>query len=274
MTGALVVGATGTVGSSVVECLAGAGVPVTAAARGGAVRFDWYDAATWDPALAGIDRMYLIAPAGDPDPVVAMRPFLERALAAGVKRAVLQSGSPVAAGDAGLGRVHEAVAATFPEWAVLRPSWFMQNFTGRHVQGESIRQRGELVSATGSGAVGFIDARDIARVGSAVLTADAPLNRDAILTGPQALTYDEVAAILARAAGRTIRHVAVSETRLAEIFSRDGMPADYARALAAMDTAIAGGAEDRVTDEVRQLTGVAPRTFEEFAREQHWSPGN
>lgn len=169
--------------------------------------------------------------------------------------------------DPGLGRVHEAVAATFPDWAVLRPSWFMQNFVGDHVQGEAIRTRGEIVSATGDGRVGFIDARDIARVAAAVLTSDVALNRDPILTGPRALSYADVAAILSRS-GRPVRHVTVSPERLAEIFESGGMPTQYATTLAAMDAAIATGAEDRVTDEVLALTGTAPRAFEEFVRSQ------
>lgn len=254
----LVTGATGTVGSYLCEYL---GADAVAASRRGAVRFDWYDDATWDAALESVDRMYLIAPVGASDPVVAMRPFLERALSGGVKRAVLQSGSPVGARDPGLGRVHEAVAATFPEWAVLRPSWFMQNFTGEHVQGEAIRTRGELVSATGTGRVGFIDARDIAATAASVLTSDTALNRDPILTGPQALSYDDVAAIIGTHHGRPIRHVGVTPERLAEIFESGGMPTEYATTLAAMDAAIASGSENRVTDEVLRLTGRPPRAF-------------
>lgn len=269
----LVVGATGTVGSYVAEYLSDGGASVTAASRGAEVRFDWHDAGTWDAALADVDRMYLIAPDGDPDPVVAMRPFLELALDSGVKRAVLQSGSPVPRGEAGLGHVHDAVAETFPEWAVLRPSWFMQNFSGRHVQGEAIRARGELVSATGTGRVGFIDARDIARVGASVLTANVAPNRDAILTGPQALSYEDVAAIIGRASGTHVTHVGVTAKRLAEIFESDGMPTDYATALAGMDAAIAHGAEDRVTDEVLELTGEQPRSFAAFAAETAWAVG-
>lgn len=261
----LVIGATGTVGAFVAEYLSAAGEQVSAAARRGAVRFDWYDRSTWDTALAGVDRMYLIAPADDSDPVAAMRPFLIAARDGGVKRAVLQSGSPVKEGDPGLGRVHTAVAETFPEWAVLRPSWFMQNFSGNHLQSESIRRRGEIVSATGSGRVGFIDARDIARVATTVLTSDVAMNRDAILTGPEALSYDDVAAILSRVSDRSVRHVLVTAERLAKIFESGGMPAEYATALAAMDAAIATGAEDRVTDEVLRLTGTAPRPFEAFA---------
>jgi hypothetical protein len=48
------------------------------------------------------------------------------------------------------------------------------------------------------------------------------------------------------------------------------MPPPYAAMLAALDTAIAAGAEDRVTDEVLRLTGAPPRSFEQFAAETRW----
>lgn len=264
---ALVIGATGTVGTLACAELTASGVQVAAASRRGDVRFDWYEPGTWDAALEGVDRMYLIAPDGDADPVTAMRPFLDRALASGVKRAVLQSGSPIARGDAGLGLVHAAVAETFAEWAVLRPSWFMQNFSGDHVQGDAIRTRGRLTSATGTGRVGFIDARDIAAVAAAIMTTDAAPNRDAILTGPQALSYDDVAALISRASGRAVTHVDVGEARLRDLWEADGLPTDYAAMLAGLDVSIAHGAEDRVTDEVLLFTGRAPRSFAEFADE-------
>jgi uncharacterized protein YbjT (DUF2867 family) len=266
----LVIGATGTVGSLLTAALAESGVDARAASRGGEVRFDWYDADTWDAALDTVDRMYLIAPDGDAEPLTAMRPFLDRALESGVKRAVLQSGSPISVGDPGLGRVHAAVAETFPEWAVLRPSWFMQNFSGSHVQSEAIRTHGRLTSATRSGRVGFIDARDIAAVAAAALTSDISLDRDPVLTGPAALSYDDVAAVISRASGRAITHVEVSEDRLREIWEADGLPADYAAMLARLDGLIATGAEDRVTDEVLRITGRPPTSFERFAAETRW----
>lgn len=59
-----------------------------------------------------------------------MVPFLQRARAAGVHRAVLLSSSAIASGGPAVGQVHQALPGLFEQWAVLRPSWFMQNFTG------------------------------------------------------------------------------------------------------------------------------------------------
>ncbi|HEV2604757.1 MAG TPA: ergot alkaloid biosynthesis protein, partial [Microvirga sp.] len=67
-------------------------------------------------------------------------------------------------GDPMMGEVHAWLATNAPEWAVLRPSWFMQNFSeGPH--GRTIREESAIYSATDTGRVGFISADDIAEVG-------------------------------------------------------------------------------------------------------------
>ncbi len=230
-----------------------------------ATRFDWYDADTHSGALAGVKRMYLVPPSRDADPQAVMLPFLERARNAGVRRVVLLSNSVVPAGGPGPGVVHKAIAEMFDEWAVLRPSWFMQNVTGNHPHAQGIRADSVIRTATGSGRVGFIDAGDIARVGVAALLSPAPPNADLILTGPEALSYDQVAVSLSEASGRTITHVRLDAKELCSIYEATGLPSAAARFLATMDTAIASGIEDRTTDTVERVTGTAPRSFREFA---------
>jgi uncharacterized protein YbjT (DUF2867 family) len=82
----LVIGACGTTGSRVVAQLVAAGYGVKAASRratpvpGAApVRFDWYDPSTHAAALDGADRVYLIPPPADSDPIAVMMPFLRQA---------------------------------------------------------------------------------------------------------------------------------------------------------------------------------------------------
>ncbi len=72
-----------------------------------------------------------------------------------------------------MGAVHRALPGLFEEWAVLRPSWFMQNFTGTHAHAVSVREDGTILTAAGSGRVGFVDADDIAAVAVRALTDDA-----------------------------------------------------------------------------------------------------
>lgn len=269
----LVTGATGTTGGRLTSQLTAHGTAITAASRSGTglngtsgVRFDWYDASTYSGALAGVEAMYLVPPVRDPDPGAVMLPFIERAREAGVRRAVLLSNSVIPAGGPGTGAVHKAVADLFEEWAVLRPSWFMQNVTGSHVHAQSIRASSAIVTAAGDGRAGFVDAGDIARVAAVSLLRPEPLNTDLILTGPQALSYDDVTAILSEVSGRVITHRSLDPAELAAYYEGLGVPAAAAQFLAVIDSVIASGAEDRTTDIIERVTGQAPRSYREFAR--------
>ncbi|WP_017607559.1 NAD(P)H-binding protein [Nocardiopsis xinjiangensis] len=260
----LVIGGTGTTGSRVARKLGEQGHRARVASRTGSgdrVRFDWHDPATHREALAGVDAVYLVAPIGEADPEPLMTPFLERAAREGVGRAVLLSASAVEPGTPGLGLVHDQLVGLFDGWAVLRPSWFMDNFTGDHLHARTAREFGEIVSATGTGRVAFVAADDIADVAVAALIDPVPHNTDHIITGPEALSYDEVAAILGEVTGRPVRHRSVSTTELAGRWTESGMPPAFARLLADLDAAVAAGAEDRTTSVVAEVTGHEPRSF-------------
>ncbi|MGW6058591.1 NmrA family NAD(P)-binding protein [Streptomyces sp. NPDC055189] len=276
----LITGGTGTTGSRVATALADRGTSVRVGSRTPApgtrqVRFDWTDPATHDPALTGVDGVYLVPPIGDTEPSRLMVPFLERALDAGVRRFVLLSSSAIAEGDPGTGEVHRALRDLAPEWAVLRPSWFMQNFVTRgHPHGDSIRTADEIVTATGQGRVGFVDADDIAAVAVRALTDERAHNAAHLITGPQALSYADVAEAVSKAAGREIRHRSVPVADFRERLAAAGIPEDFARILAAMDDSIAHGSEDRVAPTVERITGRAARSFADLAAAHaaEWTP--
>jgi uncharacterized protein YbjT (DUF2867 family) len=266
----LVLGGTGTTGRRVVAGLRAAGVPARAATRKpaepGQVRFDWADRSTHAGALRGASAVYLLAPIGEASPAVLVEPFLTDALDAGVRRVVLLSSSAVTEDTPGLGALQKLVR-TAPEWAVLRPSWFMQNFTGEHLVAQGVRD-GEIVTATGDARVAFVDAGDIAAVAVRALTDPVPHNTGHVLTGPAALSYAEAAAIVAAHLGRPVRHRAVGTAEFAEHVTASGTPAEFARVLAALDEDIRRGAEDRVTTVVEQVTGRPARSFETFVQEE------
>ncbi|BCJ49934.1 oxidoreductase [Actinoplanes sp. NBRC 14428] len=262
----LILGASGTTGSRVARHLAARRVPVRRAGRSPAadVRFEWADPGTFAPAVRGIRAVYLVAPPGvaDPEPVVA--PFLAEAREAGVARIVLLSSSAVPVGGPGPGRLGALLPAFVPEWTVLRPTWFASNFTGDHPHARTARADGELVSATGDGRVPFIDPGDIAAVAGHALTATRAENGPLLLTGPEPLSFDDVAAALGDHLGHPVRHRRVGAGELSRRLRADGLPAAFADLLAGLDVAIAGGAEDRTTSTVEDVTGRSPRTFAAF----------
>ena len=266
----LVTGGTGKTGRRVAEQLRSIwGVPRIATRNPHHethVRFDWSDASTFAEAFENVGAVYLVAPTDTVESLEAMQPALEAALQAGVKRFVLLSASSLEEGGPMMGKVHSWLRHNAPEWVVLRPTWFMQNFSELHHR-DPIREESALYTATGDGRIGFIDAADIAASAAAVLVAPHVENTDYILTGPEAMSYDGVAASLSRQLGRQVHHHRLTVPGLTARHREQGLPEDYARTLAAMDGAIAGGSEDRVTDNVRKLTGRAPMAFADFVQQ-------
>jgi len=186
----------------------------------------------------------------------AMSQFISRAIAGGVRRFVLLSSSAIPIDGPAMGQIHRILADEAPEWAVLQPSWFMQNYTeGQH--GETIRKEGKIFSATGEAAVAFIDVDDIGEVAAVCLSSETALNDGVVLTGPSA--------VISAHARREITHVKLEPTELTKRFTTFGLNADYAAFLAQLDTFLASGSEARTTNGVEELTGRKPRSFADFA---------
>lgn len=189
----LVTGATGTTGRHLTRLMRERGARVREASRhpgpgagaGTSVFFDWGDPATYPAALDGISGLYLLRPPRAADAMPLIERFLAAARAAGVRRIVLLHS--MVAGPAGMPEIRQAVEESAPEYAILQPSWFMQNFTGTHPTAITLRERGEIATATGDGRIGFIDARDIAAAAASALLAPDPPNTRYVLTGPQAV---------------------------------------------------------------------------------------
>ncbi|WP_432460722.1 ergot alkaloid biosynthesis protein [Agarivorans sp. QJM3NY_25] len=274
-TNVLVLGGKGKTGRYVVEKLTNLGVSHRIATRSpqqpNEVAFDWMQAELATAAFKDTRALYIVAPTNSSEHGTLMLPILEQAIVQGVQRFVLLSASSLQAGGPMMGEVHAWLIKHAPEWAVLRPTWFMQNFSEQqHLP--TICDEQAIYSATGMGRVGFIDAQDIAEVAVAALVAETAWNNDFILTGPDAMTYGDVANTLNEALDYPVSHINLTSAQLVERFQQQGMDQNYAQIMASMDAAIARGSEDKVTDNVETLTGRKPTCFADFvAREiQRW----
>ncbi|GAA4890702.1 hypothetical protein GCM10025789_04060 [Tessaracoccus lubricantis] len=152
------------------------------------------------------------------------------------------------------------------DWTFVRPSFFLQNLTFTHVG--DIRDRGELVVPAGRGATAFVDADGVAAVVvAALLEPRAHRHRAWTPTGPEALTYAQVASILSRVLGRRIAYSSPSAVRYAAHARRTlGMPAGMVAVTTAIYTVARLGRAGGLTDDVRTVTGRDARSLEDFAR--------
>ena len=203
----LVLGGTGRTGSLVARKLAQRGLSARTASRHGAdVRFDWDNPATHGPALAGVDRIYLVTPVMRVAYARLVSDFLDLAEASGVRHVTYLSAyaSDQAPSEVDIRAVElELMSRQAFTSSVLRPAWVMQNFSDEHLP----VVEDTITVPTAGGAEAFVDAADIAAVAVETLVdPDAHAGAAYAPTGPEALTVAEVADIIAGVVGRRVRH--------------------------------------------------------------------
>ena len=268
----LVLGGTGKTGRRVLDHLLAAGHTARAAARtpGPAspgiepVRFDWADPATHQPALSGVEAVYIVPPALQLEHAEQIDGLGRLAVDSGVRRSVLLSARGVdKAPDNGMFRSEQALTATGLPTVIVRPAWFAQNFTEAFFA-PPIRANGVIVAPTGDGANLFIDADDIAAVAVAGLTGATSAGAYD-LSGPRALSFAEAAAVLSPHAGREVRHVDLPVEEWVNAAAANGLPADYAGMLGVIFTLIKDGHDAGLSDGVSRALGRPATSFEDWA---------
>lgn len=235
--------------------------PVRVGSRTGTPPFDWQNRDTWAAAVNGVDALYLVytpdlAFPGAADDVAA---FTKVAVDSGVTRIVLLSGR----GEAQAEVSERTVQQSGVDWTVLRCSWFSQNFSESFLLDTVLE--GVIALPAGSVAEPFLDADDIADCAFAALTDDRHSGHLYELTGPQALTFAEVAEQLSVATGRPIEYVPITREEYVQGAIDAGLHPDEANAFAGLFSEVLDGRNSSTHDGVRQVLGRPARTFAGFA---------
>ncbi|MFG1227713.1 SDR family oxidoreductase [Xanthobacter wiegelii] len=267
----LVFAANGNVGQPLVAALLAKGEQVKAASRtgtavGGAqgVAVDIDDASTLARAFEGVDRVFLLAPTGSLDITGRLLPVIEAAAARKAK-VVLMTALGVDADEAiPYRQVELALERSGTPFVIVRPNWFADNF---HTFWKPGIDHGVIAVPAGDGKTSFIDTRDIAESAAAALTTDRFDGRAFNLTGPEALSYGEAAAVLSRVTGKAIAYTPVDDDGFVGILTGAGVPEPYARFLATLFHPVREGWTARVTGDVETLTGHAPRSLATYAQD-------
>jgi uncharacterized protein YbjT (DUF2867 family) len=262
-------GSTGKTGRRIAGRLRAVGQPVRTASRtSGDVTFDLGDPNTWAPALDGVTAAYLIEPnlqAASTDRQGRIPRLVTEAVAAGVRRLVLLSAGGADYDGHPLKPAEQAVRGSGVEWTILRPDWFAQNFSESTWRPGILS--GSLALPTGDGRTPFIDAEDIAEVAASALTEDRHNGQVYALTGPRAISFGEAVDLIAKATGRTIRHLDVDPEVYIEDQVANGVPRAVARMLTGVLTAIRNGQNAALADGVERALGRPPRPFEDYVTE-------
>jgi uncharacterized protein YbjT (DUF2867 family) len=233
------------------------------------VRGDLRQPHSIDAALHGIDRVFLLSPLAL-DQVTLQGNVVEAVQRTG-RRIHLVKASCYGAGPAAplrFARWHAVTEAQIKSTGLpattLRPCSFMQNLLGATPArpNEDI-----LYGAFGEAALPFVDGRDVAAVAAEVLTGKGHEGRTYTLTGPEPLTYTEVAATLTRVLGRSFTYVDLPPDRYQEMLLTRGTPAWLAQGHAELAQSLWAGAVPLPTPTVRRLIGRPARSLEQFVHD-------
>lgn len=269
-----VTGSTGAVGGRVARDLAARGIPqrllVRDAARapeleGAEVHVAGYsDAGAVASALAGVETLFMVSASESADRVEHHRTFVETAARAGV-RSIVYTSFLAAAPDAvfTLGRDHAATEQLIRDsgmsWTFLRDNFYMdmmELFAG---------DDGVIRGPAGTGRCSLVSRSDVAATAVAVIRDPAAHAETAYdLTGPEALTLDEVAQKISAVRGHPVRFH--DETVDEAYASRAvfGAPRWQVDAWVSTYTAIASGDLAGVSGDVEKVTGRPAQSFDEF----------
>ena len=161
--------------------------------------------------------------------------------------------------------VEKAIESSSLTWTFLRPNSFMQNVST--FMGETIRAVAAFYSASGEAKISHVDVRDIAGVAVKALTEPTHQGKAYTLTGPQALTYDELASELSKVLGRPISHTSLPPLDLKQAMLAEGMPEEIADRMLDLERYFREDQGSRITDDIKQVTGRDPRGFPQYARD-------
>ena len=259
----LVLGATGKTGRRIASRLEALNHPIRKGSRSASPSFDWTQQNSWDDCLEGVTSVYVNYPADLPIPGSAdiIAAFVDKAVFHEVRHLVLLTGR----GEPDAKAWETIVQHSGLDWTIVRSSWFQQNFSeGSFAE---MVQEGQIVLPAGDTPEPFIDINDIADVVVAALTQPGHTGEIYEVTGPRLLTFEQAAAVLSQAAGRSIEYLQIPHEVFLDEVSASGAPEDVVWLLDYLFDQILDGRNAYVTDDVHRALGRGPREFSDFARE-------
>jgi NAD(P)H dehydrogenase (quinone) len=276
----LVTGGTGQIGYHLMEALTDVGAGATAMVRVEAKAADLpgspqhvvgtLDGPPPPEVLQTFDRVFLLSPAHEGQVELELI-FIDALLAAGHRPHIVKiaaDGFEDPGCDVRFMRNHREIAVHL-EASGLPVTYIAQ---GIHMENlleaaDTIRALGTIFAPAGQARIGFVAVSDVARAAAQVLTTDGHEDQTYVLTGPEALTYSDVAARVSAVFAREIDYQDMPEHVAREQMLASGLsPWQCDGAIELYDWIRNGGA-DSVTSSVLDLTGQEPHSLDDWLSE-------
>lgn len=228
---------------------------------------DVADAETVKKALKGAEKAFLTLPNGRHQEAQEKQ-FTDLAVAAGVQHLVkMSSMEAVAHAQTPIPRAHwaveEHIRASALAWTMVKPNFFMQNLLS---SAAGIKANRKFSLPMGNGTTGMADIRDIAAVCAEVLTGKGHSGQSYEITGPEVLTFSQVAERFSAVLGEKVEYVPMPmdqfRTRMTGV-----LEPWHLNAVCELFREIAETGLDHTTDTFRKLMGREPRSVTQFIQD-------
>jgi len=276
----LLTGATGKTGAEIARVLTEQGMPLRALVRDAAkaaaletsgvelVVGDMADEASLGRALEGVERAALIL-ANSEQQERLEKQFIDAAARAGTRHVVKLSsmeanpgvGTPIAALHF---EVEHHLRESGMHWTMVRPNFFMQNLLA---SAGTIREQQKFFLPMGRARTGMSDIRDVAAVMAAALSGAGHEDRSYDVTGPELLSFHDVAARFSEALGTSISYVDMPLDAYRQMLARFVDSAWQLDAVCDLFAGIVAGGLEHITDTVSQVLGRAPISLAQFIQD-------
>ncbi|MFF4734111.1 SDR family oxidoreductase [Streptomyces mirabilis] len=267
----LVTGASGTVGSEAARLLAAQHQPTRELVRdvSRAPRADIEIATgdfdrpdTLDAAMRGIETVILVSPAVPAQEIAVIASATRQGVRHIVKITSKASADSPVERRRGQAQIEAYLETSGLSYTLLRANAYMQNLLAL---APMIKQSGGFLMSAGDGRVGMIDARDVATTAATVAASPgAHAGRTYWLTGPDLITYNDVAKELSDALGHPVEYRRTTPAEHQSAMIQAGVPETVATSNAQAFGLIAEGDAAWLSDNVVSLTDTAPRPLRTF----------
>jgi len=256
----LVTGSTGTFGSAVLKKLQEKKIANRAVISD---NFDWDKPETFEKALKGIEKVFLISPPSFADFDKKIIPFIKEARRADVKFILLSTlyganKNP----ESTFGKSEKIVAESGLNYAIVRPNFIFQNFITYDL--EAIKS-GSIYLPTKNSKTSYIDVNDVANASVTILeNAKKHFGKAYTLTGSEELSHEQFAEIFSSILEKKVTNIAPSNDEYKATLLSYNLPQELVDFMGFLYAGIEVGAFASATNDYELITGRQPTTAKEF----------